>query len=99
FLVGRGRILVWGFVRTGLAHSHFLAHHPKEWLWPGVTMASLLATFHAGCWVARRSRGRALAVCLARALVYPVVAFGSHACWAACASLGPAPDLPLPDFG
>lgn len=99
FLVGRGRILVWDFVRTGLAHSHFLVHHPKEWLWPGVTAASLLATFRAGCWIARRSRGRTLAVCVAMALVYPLIAFGFHACWAACASLGPAPDLPLPDFG
>ena len=98
FLVGRGRTLVWDFVRTGLPHSHFLVHHPKEWLWPAVTVASLLATAHAGWWVARRCQGRLLAVCAALALVYPLVAFGFHASWAAVASIGPAPDLPLPDF-
>ncbi len=98
-LVGRGRALVWDFVRTSLAQSRFHAHHPKEWLWPAVTAASLLATVHAGRWVARRAQGHLLAVCAAMALVYPLVAFGFHACWAACASLGPAPDLPVPDFG
>jgi hypothetical protein len=99
FCVWRIRILTWDLVRASLSHSHFLAKHPKEWLWPAVKLASLLATFYVGRWIARRSSGRELAVCLAMALVYPVVAFGFGACWAAATAAAGATGTLLPEFG
>lgn len=97
-LVGHARVLVFAWVRSVAAHSA-LAHHPKEWLWPSVRLASLLATFGAGRWSARRSLGRDVAACLAMSVVFPFVYYGAIAAWTACASLGSRHGLVLPPFG
>jgi len=97
-LVGRARGLVFGWVRSVAADS-MLAHHPKEWLWPAVRLASLLATFAAGRWSARRSRGRDVAACVAMSIVFPFIYYGASAASAALASGALRHGLHLPSFG
>lgn len=99
FVIWRARILATEYVRASFPHTHFLVRHPKEWLWPAMQAVSLLATFGAGRWAARRSLGNDLAVCLAMALVFPFVDYGFTTAWVGFCSIGAHQPFLAPAFG
>jgi hypothetical protein len=87
-----------GLALSMFVHSGF-ASEPREWLWPVMRFFSLLATLYAGRWIALRSSGKDLAVCVAMAVTFPFVDYGFAALLAISSSLGSHQELLMPPFG
>jgi hypothetical protein len=97
FFVLEARGVAFGLATSLLSHSR-AAEQPKEWLWPVMRIVSLLATLYAGRWIALRSSGKDLAVCVAMSIVFPFVDYGFDALLAWCSSFLAQREFLLPPF-